>query len=259
MRSLGAYLLVSAACLILGGCLPSVTLPKERLPEVIALGEGEPLEVEAEGERVVITSEMSPQVTIDHGSLVQTIAPVEKMRLDDGNLRLPGPLFGLGEKVVPADDVRSLRLQWDPPERRPQFGAGLTLLGPAGLGGVSLHWLPARWVGLEVGMLTDVRNGTLGWVGGRLMPVAIGPVRPFVGAFGHASLWGWDAFDPDSPRATEVVSYGGRLGVDVAFSRRFHLLVEANLVRPSSSADALFPGEGREWMPTGGLAAVFML
>lgn len=259
MRAFATFLLAPVVGLLLEGCLPSVTLPNDRLPDLIALGEGKPLEVEAEGERVLVTPEMSPQVEVDDGAWGKSIVAVESMRLEDGVLHLPGPFFGLGEKEVAVAEIRSLRLQWDPPERRPQVGVGMTLLGPAGLGGISFHWLPVRWVGLEFGSLTDPRSGILNWIGGRLRPVAIGPVLPFVGVFGHASLWGTDIFDPDSPPARAVFTYGGRLGVDLALSRHFLLLLEVDFARTSRPSEALFPGEGREWIPMGGVTAIYLL
>lgn len=259
------------------GCMYRVPVAPERLQDVMRLGDGESVVLESDGEEIVVRPDDDPSLWIeraprcsvwgtafDQANCLPLHVPLDHARLEGEELHLDayeGSVWKGGREyeamTLRAEDVHSIALQYDPPDRV-HFGVSLVVLGPSRLGGFQFQVLPAQWLALEVGLIGVADAAAYVWSGLRVRPVEWGSSRPFVGAFVNMGA-------SSGPRDTSVademavlnyreVSYGPRLGLDIDVTRWFLLTLEVDGLRvEDAGGDAVSTLAGK-WSATGGFA-----
>lgn len=154
---------------------------------------------------------------------------------------------------VPLADIEQLRLKGshlDPPGWRPVWGIGGAIGGPA-IAGVVGQVLPTRGFGLEYGLLPGGRSSILSFAG-RIRPIALGRVRPFLGAFYTAY-----ASCSDSSGCEGNSAGGFRVGADVEVEAHWLLSGEIDGVAPRGPEHQFIAGLRGRVIPWGGVACSY--
>ncbi len=265
---------VVAMALLASGCTHTVPIAPERLPEVLSIADGASIELE-DGERTyVVGPGDAPRLLVEREAdcvflgaafdpqrCARTVSvAIADVRADDDALRFYAtfgpPIVGLfvdDEIVVPRERVRGLALQFDDPQRRPQAGIGISVLGPSRLVGLQGQWLPVHWLGLDGGLAGAPELGGFVWMGARWRPLELGLFRPFLGA---AVSYG--ALEQEDGVAERELAIGPRLGTDLDLGRQVVLTLEADLYyRPEPRLDWL-DSSTSAWLPTGGASVSYL-
>lgn len=254
-----------------------VSVPPERLSDVMRLRDGESVIIEEDGRAVVVHPsdeprlmvERAPQCSIwgrafDQDRCQLLKVPLDHARVEGDELHLDayeGSFWWAAREnaamTLRAEDVHAITLQYTPPDRV-RFGMGLVVLGPSRFAGYQFLLLPAPWLGLEAGLAGVPDAGAWVWSGLRVRPVEWGIARPFVGAFLNygASGAGRDpALSDDVPGLFyRELAYGPRLGVDLALGRWIMLTLEADALRVEDAGGNARSELAGKWSATGGVA-----
>jgi len=259
------------------GCMYRVPVSPERLQDVMRLGDGESVVLESDGEEIVVRPDDDPSLWVERAPPCSILGeafaqdrcgplkvPIGHARLEGDELHLDayeGSVWrgarAFEAMTLRAEDVHSLALEYDPPDRV-HFGVSLVVLGPSRLGGFQFQVLPAQWLALEVGLFGVADAAAYVWSGLRVRPVEWGSSRPFLGAFVNMGV-------SSGPRDTSVadeiawlhyreVSYGPRLGLDIDVTRWFLLTLEVDGIRVEDAGGDVRSQLAGTWSATGGFA-----
>lgn len=253
---------------VLASCGRTVPFPKERLPDVMRLAEGQPIEIRDGDRTYTVQTEDDPFLVIEReercglllalGCTNQWATPIARASFRDGKLRALAPggllLFGEGPQVeLGLDEIRSLGLRFDRPDERLEFGVGLTAWGPSRLASAQFTWLPFEALALEVGAGGAADAAFFVWAGTKVRPFALGPVRPFVGGFVNKG-----GFNASAERIVSEATAGIRLGPDIELARHWLLTLEADYIFRLSDVDGAVWGESGTSFLTGGAAITYL-
>jgi hypothetical protein len=262
-----------ASTLLLVGCAHSIPVPPDDVTRLAHFHETG-VTVVHDGDRAVrVTGENDPRLTLRltrSCSLWQVIfnrcdrvvsSPLSAVRANRAGLELAvktSAVFGGVRSVrVEQREIESARLSIDGYVHRdwhPSGGIGIAAAGPLGLAGYVGQYLPAPWVAIEAGML-PASHVFAGYVGARVRPIAMGRLRPFLGAFANHSAW----LDDGSDETTSMSSVGPRVGVDIAILlRRGLITLELDLAHPIDGDSAFFTDLQGAWIPWGGGTISYM-
>lgn len=250
-----------------------VFLAPEELHEIEPLKRGESIELEAGDEEIVVSPEDSPFLRIDRritcSLLRRATEPLECawprfFSVEDVEvleksvwLRVPGPL---PDVELSFSELERVDLVWDPPERRPLFGVTLYVMGPSRLPfSFGAQWHPWAWLAVDGGIALPIPHlGGSVWTGLRLRPFAIGPFRPFVGAFANAGAY---SLPEDSPEHVSHTDYsaGPRVGFDLLLKRRLLITGEiADFSYRTNPAVGLLHEQNQKRFRSGGVSLTIL-
>lgn len=248
-------------------------LRPEQLHEIEPLQRDEAIELEAEKEQVSIAPEDDPSLRFERKltcSLFDRLSDPKRcgrpplvsvydVEILAESITVHGP-WPLPNEEIPFSDLERVEIVWDPPERRPLFGFSLYLLGPTRFPfSLGAQWYPLPWLAVEGGVSFPIPHlGGSAWTGLRLRPIAIGPLRPFVGAFANAAAYGVPEDWPEEVSNADH-SAGPRAGLELQLSRRLILMAEVDyFAYRSNPAVGLVSEMDRERFLSGGVSLTAM-
>lgn len=249
-----------------------VFLAPEELHEIEPLKRGESIELKTEDQEFVVSPEDGPRLRIDRGITCsldrRATDPVEcawprKVSVEDVEVREES-LWLRGEESLPDlelpfCELKGVELLWDPSERRPSFGLGFHLLGPSRFpASFGAQWNPWAWLAADGGVALLPHVGASAWTGLRLRPFAIGPFRPFVGAFANAGAY---SLPEDSPEHVSHTDYsaGPRVGFDLLLKRRLLITGEvADFSYRTNPAVGLLHEQSQKRFRSGGVSLTIL-
>lgn len=237
-----------AILVVLGasGCRHSVPVDRSRLLEVGRYHETGSVTVNDAGKEVAFDRGNAPNLRLrlkrscsfwqilNNRCDKLVLSALDDVRVVDGRLLLrvkTSVLLGTKRDVrVDIAEVESAALEvkgYTPRSFSPRFGLGFSVLGPSGIVGLGFQYLPSQWLALELTALPAADVLALS-AGMRIRPWALGPVRPFIGAFGHYGA----AFEVATGDSVSLAVVGPRAGLDIELGRgRGLLTLEFDLPR----------------------------